>query len=61
MASSSHSPRTALICGPYLSGKTSLFEALLVEAGALQPHTGGQSAFTLADHSPEALAHGMST
>lgn len=39
-----------------------MFEALLVEAGgALQPHTGGQSAFTLADHSPEALAHGMST
>ena len=61
MASSSHSPRTALICGPYLSGKTSLFEALLIEAGALQPHAGGQGAFTMADRSPEALAHGMST
>ncbi|MCI2399608.1 elongation factor G [Aliiroseovarius subalbicans] len=56
-----HSPRTALICGPYLSGKTSVFEALLTEAGALQPHASAQSAFTIADHSPEALAHGMST
>ncbi len=56
-----HSPRTALICGPYLSGKTSLFEALLAEAGALQPHASAQSAFTIADHSPEALAHGMGT
>ena len=55
------SPRTALICGPYLSGKTTLFEALLVEAGALQPHSSPNSPFSLGDSSPEARAHSMST
>lgn len=56
--SASPTPRTALICGPYLSGKSSLFEALLTEAGALQRHGDGLS---LADQSPEAKAHDMST
>jgi len=54
-------PRTALICGPYLSGKSSLFEALLMEAGALHQPSGGQQGFQVADQSPEALAHGFST
>lgn len=53
-----HTPRTALLCGPYLSGKTSLFEALLAEAGVLQRHGDG---FSLGDSSPEAKAHEMST
>ncbi|MBZ0128625.1 MAG: elongation factor G [Rhodobacteraceae bacterium] len=57
--STPHTPRTALICGPYLSGKSSLMEALLAEAGALQRH--GSGGLTLADASPEAKAHGMST
>ena len=55
------SPRTALICGPYLSGKTTLFEALLTEAGALQPHASANSPFSLGDSTPEARAHNMST
>ncbi len=54
------SPRTALVCGPYLSGKTSLFEALLAEAGALKKHASNGS-FSLGDSSPEAREHGMST
>ncbi|MCP5071738.1 MAG: elongation factor G [Rhodobacteraceae bacterium] len=55
------SSRAALICGPYLSGKTSLLEALLAEAEALQRHSSPNSAFSLGDGSPEAKAHGMST
>lgn len=58
-ASTPSTPRTALICGPYLSGKSSLLEALLAEAGALQRH--GDNGLSLADASPEARAHGMST
>lgn len=60
MAATSATPRTALICGPYLSGKTSLFEALLAECEALHLHDGG-SGFSIADSTPEAKAHGMST
>ncbi len=57
---SSHpsSPRTALICGPYQSGKSTLFEALLVEAGLHARHGDGLS---LADQNPEARSRGMST
>lgn len=57
----SSSPRTALICGPYLCGKTTLFEALLAEAGALKRHSSANSAFSLADSTAEARAHGIST
>ncbi len=60
-ASQSSSPRVAVICGPYLSGKTSLLEALLVEAEALKPRNSGNGSFDLGDKSPEARAHGMST
>ena len=59
--SQTSSPRTALICGPYLSGKTSLFEALLVEAEALKRHNTPNGGFLVGDTSPEARAHGMST
>lgn len=59
--SPSSAPRTALICGPYLAGKTSLLEALLAEAGALQPHNSPNSPFSLGDSTPEARAHSMST
>ncbi len=52
------SPRTALICGPYQSGKSTLFEALLAESGAHTQHGGG---LTLADSTDEAKAHTMST
>jgi len=53
------SPRAALICGPYLSGKSTLMEAMLAEAGTLQRHNA--ETLTLADTSPEAKAHNMST
>ena len=53
------SPRVALICGPYLSGKSTLLEAMLSEAGALQRHNA--ESLVLADSSPEARAHDMST
>ncbi len=59
--SKTQSSRAALICGPYLSGKTSVLEALLAEAEALQRHSSPNSAFSLGDGSPEAKAHGMST
>lgn len=53
------SPRVALICGPYLSGKSTLLEAMLAEAGSLQRHQ--PDTLALADSSPEARAHEMST
>ncbi|HED14609.1 MAG TPA: elongation factor G [Gammaproteobacteria bacterium] len=53
------SPRVALICGPYLSGKSTLLEAMLSEAGSLQRHN--PETLALADNSPEARAHEMST
>ncbi|HFQ15293.1 MAG TPA: elongation factor G [Rhodobacteraceae bacterium] len=52
------SPRTALICGPYQSGKSSLFEALLAETGSFSRHGDGLS---LADQGAEAKARQMST
>ena len=55
------SQRTALICGPYQSGKTSLFEALLSECGALKHRNSPAGSFRLGDGSPEARAHNMST
>lgn len=55
------SPRVAAICGPYLSGKTSLLEAILVEAGALNRRGTVNDASSLGDSTPEARAHGMST
>lgn len=55
------STRAALICGPYLSGKTTLMEALLAEAGTISRHRTQSGAFAVADGSPEARAHGMST
>lgn len=52
------SPRTAVLCGPYQSGKSTLFEALLAETGAHVVHGRGLS---LADNTAEAKAHAMST
>jgi len=55
------SPRAALIAGPYSSGKTSLLEALLVEAGALNRRGAVTDGTSLGDAWPEARAHAMST
>lgn len=53
-------PRTIALVGPYLSGKTTLLEALLHEAGAI-PRPGKVSErSTIGDSSPAAWAHGMS-
>lgn len=53
-------PRTIALVGPYLSGKTTLLEALLHEAGAI-PRPGKVSEHsTIGDSSPAARAHGMS-
>ncbi|MGJ3260210.1 MAG: elongation factor G [Rhodospirillales bacterium] len=54
-------PRAALIAGPYSSGKTSLLEALLVEAGALNRRGAVTDGTSLGDASTEARAHAMST
>ncbi len=54
-------PRAALICGPYLSGKTSLLEAILVEAGALNRRGSVNDGSRVGDGSAEARAHQMST
>ncbi len=55
------SPRAALIAGPYSSGKTSLLEALLVEAGALNRRGTVTDGSSLGDASAEAREHAMST
>ncbi|MBO6519202.1 MAG: elongation factor G [Rhodospirillales bacterium] len=54
-------PRAALIAGPYSSGKTSLLEAILVEAGALNRRGAVTDGTSLGDASDEARAHAMST
>lgn len=54
-------PRAALICGPYLSGKTSLLEAILVETGALNRRGSVDDGTSLGDAGAEARAHTMST
>jgi elongation factor G len=54
-------PRAAVLCGPYLSGKTSLMEAMLAEAGALNRRGSVTDGTSVGDSTPEARAHGMST
>lgn len=54
-------PRTAVLCGPYLSGKTTLLEAMLFEAGALRRRGKVDDGSSLGDGAPEARAHTMST
>ena len=54
------SARCIALVGPYLSGKTTLLEAILARTGAInrQGSTAGQN--TVGDASEEARAHGMS-
>ncbi|MDH4982096.1 elongation factor G [Hyphomicrobium sp. D-2] len=53
-------PRCIALIGPYLSGKTSLLEAILARTGAI-PRAGSVTAKTsVGDGSPEAREHGMS-
>jgi elongation factor G len=46
--------------GPYLSGKTTLLEALLFRTGAIQRQGKVSDKSTVGDAAPEARAHGMS-
>ena len=53
-------PKCVAIVGPFASGKTSLFEALLARTGAIAKQAAAGSGATVGDHSPEARAHKMS-
>jgi elongation factor G len=54
-------PRCAALVGPYLSGKTTLLEALLFSAGAITRRGTQKDANTVGDHALEARARQMST
>ncbi|HXK54547.1 MAG TPA: GTP-binding protein, partial [Hyphomicrobiales bacterium] len=53
-------PRCIALVGPYLSGKTTLLEAILARNGVLTRQGKVGDGNTLGDASPEARAHGMS-
>ncbi len=53
-------PRCIALVGPYLSGKTTLLEAILHRTGAVTRQGKVSDGTTLGDASPEARAHGMS-
>jgi elongation factor G len=54
-------PRTAALVGPYLSGKTTLLEALLFATGAINRRGTIKDGNTVGDASPEARARQMTT
>ncbi len=53
-------PRCIALVGPYLSGKTTLLEALLFRTGAVQRQGKVSDKTSLGDAAPESRAHGMS-
>ncbi len=53
-------PRCVALVGPYLSGKTTLLEALLYRTGAIPRQGKVSDKSTIGDAAPEARAHGMS-
>ncbi|KAA5607373.1 elongation factor G [Roseospira marina] len=55
------SPRVAALVGPYLSGKTSLLESLLMACGAVHRKGRVEDKNTVGDASPEARDRAMST
>ena len=61
MANTTAAPRCAALIGPYLSGKTSLMEALLFAAGTTTRRGSVRDGNAVGDHSPEARARQMST
>src|SRR5262245_49945629 len=61
MANATAAPRCAALIGPYLSGKTSLLEALLFAAGTTTRHGSVRDGNSVGDHSAEARARQMST
>lgn len=54
-------PRCAALVGPYLSGKTTLLEALLCASGAINRRGTQKDGNTVGDHTPEARGRQMST
>ena len=54
-------PRVAAIVGPYLCGKTALFESILVMTGAVGRKGSSKDGYAVGDGSPEAKARQMST
>ncbi len=54
-------PRCAALVGPYLSGKTSLLESILVHTGAVNRRGTIKEGNTVGDSTPEARARQMST
>src|SRR5262245_45625647 len=53
-------PRCIALVGPYLSGKTTLLEAILFRLGAIPRQGKVADKTTVGDAAPEARAHGMS-
>ena len=53
-------PRCIALVGPYLSGKTTLLEAILFRLGAIPRQGKIAEKTTIGDAAPEARAHGMS-
>ncbi|MBL4756896.1 MAG: elongation factor G [Rhizobiales bacterium] len=53
-------PRCIALVGPYLSGKTTLLEAILARTGAIDRQGKVADGTSIGDASPEARAHGMS-
>jgi elongation factor G len=53
-------PRCIALVGPYLSGKTTLLEAILYRTGAIERQGKVADGTTVGDSAPEARAHGMS-
>jgi elongation factor G len=54
-------PRVAALVGPYLSGKTTLLEALLFASGTTSRRGSVRDGNSVGDHAPEARARSMST
>jgi elongation factor G len=52
-------PRCVALVGPYMSGKTTLFEAILTRTGAIAPIAANGARRTVGDTTPEAREHGM--
>jgi elongation factor G len=61
MANGTVAPRCAALIGPYLSGKTTLLEALLYASGGTSRRGSVRDGNSVGDHTPEARARQMST
>jgi elongation factor G len=61
MANGTAAPRCAALIGPYLSGKTTLLEALLYASGTTSRRGSVRDGNSVGDHAPEARARQMST